>query len=222
MNQPMFWNRPRLSDVARELAAVLLAPGPTPQQWAERRETFAKLLEKSSQDEVDKAAAVLTPVVAQAGAERVGAAAVLVGALVEHGADAINGGAVIVARMQSTLDAAPAADPSAVTSVRALCAAALTCLRRSKELRKQTGSREVIKRSLDRFAAELAEASFLQDLLSVLDDEELVVLHVEPPLGFQVRISGIADNFQLHTLLCELSYAAEEMASLTARLQALK
>jgi hypothetical protein len=38
-------------------------------------------------------------------------------------------------------------------------------------------------------------------MLQVLDDEALLVLHVEQRKGFEIRISGIADNFQLHILL---------------------
>src|SRR5207244_8017644 len=44
-------------------------------------------------------------------------------------------------------------------------------------------------------------AAFLAKMLQVLDDEELVVLSPEPKMGFRVRIGGIGDNFQLHTLL---------------------
>jgi hypothetical protein len=38
-------------------------------------------------------------------------------------------------------------------------------------------------------------------VLNVLDSESLLVLHVGQKKGFDIRISGIADNFQLHTLL---------------------
>ena len=43
--------------------------------------------------------------------------------------------------------------------------------------------------------------SFVATMLQVLDDEPLLVLQVEQQKGFKVRISGIADNFQLHTML---------------------
>ncbi|MES2298961.1 MAG: hypothetical protein V4582_18085 [Pseudomonadota bacterium] len=49
--------------------------------------------------------------------------------------------------------------------------------------------------------AEGLDQSFLKIMLQVLEDEQLLVLHVEQGKGFEVRISGIADNFQLHTLL---------------------
>jgi hypothetical protein len=45
------------------------------------------------------------------------------------------------------------------------------------------------------------ERCFLATILRVLDDEPLLVLHVGQRKGFEIRISGIADNFQLHTLL---------------------
>jgi hypothetical protein len=44
---------------------------------------------------------------------------------------------------------------------------------------------------------------FLARALAVLDDEDLVVLHRASREGFEFTMSGIADNFQLHTLLAE-------------------
>ncbi|BBA96262.1 hypothetical protein RVR_1476 [Actinacidiphila reveromycinica] len=42
---------------------------------------------------------------------------------------------------------------------------------------------------------------YLRYMLAVLDDEPLVVLHRGTGTGYRVRISGLGDNFQLHTLL---------------------
>ncbi|WP_328476426.1 hypothetical protein OHA21_21845 [Actinoplanes sp. NBC_00393] len=44
-------------------------------------------------------------------------------------------------------------------------------------------------------------AAWLHGLLRVLDDEPLIVLHRATGRAFRVTISGIGDNFQLHTLL---------------------
>lgn len=44
-------------------------------------------------------------------------------------------------------------------------------------------------------------APFLVGLLRTLDGEKLAVLHRESGRGFWVTVSGVADNFQLHTLL---------------------
>jgi hypothetical protein len=50
-------------------------------------------------------------------------------------------------------------------------------------------------------AEHLNAAHWLYGLLLVLDDEELIVLHRLTGRGYRVTISGIGDNFQLHTLL---------------------
>jgi len=47
----------------------------------------------------------------------------------------------------------------------------------------------------------IGTAHWLYGLLLVLDDEPLVVLHRATGRGFRVTVSGIGDNFQLHTLL---------------------
>ncbi|MBY0460571.1 MAG: hypothetical protein K2V38_24915, partial [Gemmataceae bacterium] len=74
-------------------------------------------------------------------------------------------------------------------------------LSRSKRLRAVARTRpELLERSEAENAAS-GSGSFLTDILRVLDDELLVVLHPGERKGFEVRISGVADNFQLHTLL---------------------
>lgn len=47
----------------------------------------------------------------------------------------------------------------------------------------------------------IGTAHWLYGLLLVLDDEPLIVLHRPSGRGFRVTVSGIGDNFQLHTLL---------------------
>ena len=47
------------------------------------------------------------------------------------------------------------------------------------------------------------KAKFLAEMLRVLDDEELLALHPETGRGWKVRVAGISDNFQLHTLLAD-------------------
>ncbi|WP_430785493.1 hypothetical protein [Actinoplanes sp. G11-F43] len=43
----------------------------------------------------------------------------------------------------------------------------------------------------------------LYDMLAVLDGETVTVLHREQRRGYRVRITGVADNFQLYTLLAD-------------------
>jgi hypothetical protein len=47
----------------------------------------------------------------------------------------------------------------------------------------------------------IGTAHWLYGLLLVLDDEPLIVLHRATGRGYRVTISGIGDNFQLHTML---------------------
>lgn len=48
------------------------------------------------------------------------------------------------------------------------------------------------------------EFKCLHHALLVLDDEPLVVLHRPTGTGFLMRMSGLGDNFQLHTLLADV------------------
>lgn len=50
---------------------------------------------------------------------------------------------------------------------------------------------------------EVREVADLVTLLSILDGEELIVLHRATGRGYAVTVSGLTDNFQLHTLLAD-------------------
>jgi hypothetical protein len=74
-------------------------------------------------------------------------------------------------------------------------------LSRSKALRSAARSRpELLEQTLQVDDVAGLHRSFLAMILQVLE-ETLLVLHVEQKKGLEVRISGISDNFQLHTLL---------------------
>ncbi len=53
------------------------------------------------------------------------------------------------------------------------------------------------------FPAQTPAIECIRKLLQILDNEELIVLHPALRRGYRVRISGIGDNFQLHTLLAD-------------------
>jgi hypothetical protein len=75
-------------------------------------------------------------------------------------------------------------------------------LSRSKPLRSSARARIEMLEAVTRLdKVSFAYRSFLATMLHVLDDESLVVIHVGQRKGYLVRISGLADNFQLHTLL---------------------
>lgn len=84
-----------------------------------------------------------------------------------------------------------------------LALGAITHLSRSKALRAEARARPELLALARATDAITQTTSFLTDLLRVLDDERLVVLHPGQQRGFEARISGIADNGQLQTLLAD-------------------
>jgi hypothetical protein len=82
-----------------------------------------------------------------------------------------------------------------------LCLGAITLLARSPAKRQQVRHDTALLTQARALAGANGAAGFLTKMLQVLDDEELLILSPEPKVGFRVRIGGIGDNFQLHTLL---------------------
>ncbi|MFG2718687.1 hypothetical protein ACGFW5_10360 [Streptomyces sp. NPDC048416] len=80
---------------------------------------------------------------------------------------------------------------------------ALAVLCRSAEVRRQYAS-ALLPACRDLAALAQHDLTCLAHALAVLDDEVLVVLHRPTGTGFEVRIGGIGDNFQLHTLLAHV------------------
>jgi hypothetical protein len=75
-------------------------------------------------------------------------------------------------------------------------------LSRSKSLRAAARSQpKLLEETLKCDDVAGLHCSFLATMLQVLDNESLLVLHVDQKKGYDVRISGISDNFQLHVLL---------------------
>ena len=80
---------------------------------------------------------------------------------------------------------------------------ALAVLCRSAEVRRRDTS--ALRSACRELAAlERHDLKCLAYALAVLDDEPLVVLHRPTGTGFEVRIGGVGDNFQLHTLLAHV------------------
>ncbi|GAA2789803.1 hypothetical protein GCM10010441_13710 [Kitasatospora paracochleata] len=80
---------------------------------------------------------------------------------------------------------------------------ALAVLCRSAEVRRRHAPALLAAcRELEALA--MHDLKCLAYVLAVLDDEPLLVLHRPTRTGFEVRISGIGDNFQLHTLLAHV------------------
>ncbi|PWU50633.1 hypothetical protein DLE60_18215 [Micromonospora globispora] len=80
-------------------------------------------------------------------------------------------------------------------------ALAATTLLQIAQVRTGFPSRGQLAEAVGRVAPLRPDLQCLDGLLEVLDDEQLVVLHRPSGRGFEVTISGVGDNFQLHTLL---------------------
>jgi hypothetical protein len=74
-------------------------------------------------------------------------------------------------------------------------------LSQRKDVRAILPERARLLAATEAVAEQLNAAHWLHGLLLVLDDEELLVLHRLTGRGYRVTISGVGDNFQLHTLL---------------------
>lgn len=87
-------------------------------------------------------------------------------------------------------------------AIKLLEVAALAVLSRLKEQRKRLRDDAAIAASVRRLEA-ARDLECLAKMLRVLDDEEIVVIHPDLQRGYLIRISGIGNNFQLHTLLAD-------------------
>ncbi len=74
-------------------------------------------------------------------------------------------------------------------------------LSQRKDVRASLPERARLLAATEAVAEQFSAAHWLRGLLLVLDDEGLIVLHRLTGRGYRVTISGIGDNFQLHTLL---------------------
>ncbi len=91
----------------------------------------------------------------------------------------------------------------AFASLDLLSTAALAVLSRSKALRKQAQADIPLVQAIARFAEVGMELPCDHEMLSLLDDEQVIVLHPALARGYVIRIAGIGNNFQLHTLLAD-------------------
>ncbi|MEN3615192.1 hypothetical protein AAH979_37390 [Plantactinospora sp. ZYX-F-223] len=74
-------------------------------------------------------------------------------------------------------------------------------LAQRKEVRTALPERARLTPAIDATREHIGTAHWLYGLLLVVDDTPLTVLHRPTGRGYRVTISGIGDNFQLHTLL---------------------
>jgi hypothetical protein len=80
------------------------------------------------------------------------------------------------------------------------CTPAVACLTRDATSRKRA---QAALPPMARLAELNSDVHCLSVLMSVLDDEPFLVFHPATNQGYRLRVSGVADNFQLHTLLAD-------------------
>lgn len=83
------------------------------------------------------------------------------------------------------------------------CPAANAVLMRDVHARERLRTSDPLMTALRAFPLHTPAVECVRKLTQVLEHEELVVLHPALQRGYRVRISGLADNFQLHTLLAD-------------------
>ncbi|MBB2947737.1 hypothetical protein FB565_007508 [Actinoplanes lutulentus] len=79
----------------------------------------------------------------------------------------------------------------------------VVALLHSREVRADFPRRPEITALITRLREDRHDLQGLRNLLAILDDEPLIVVHREQRRGYRVRISGVGDNFQLYTLLAD-------------------
>jgi hypothetical protein len=183
----------------------------------------------ASPQELDKAATVVVDAAAEAVPRAGGWLAILAGALAEEGArvdgspvverlSGIASGALAFADAWGEGPPSPDEKPTAEIFGRARAAlgerasiamqcwfalpqfsmSAVTLLSRSVETRAAV---EPVDPVVDQAAEYWEQLDYVRDLRRVLDDEPLLVLDRATGQGWSVVITGLGDNFQLHTLL---------------------
>ncbi|WP_144127712.1 hypothetical protein [Catellatospora sichuanensis] len=71
------------------------------------------------------------------------------------------------------------------------------------EFRRAMSDRDKVRETAAEIAGDVPLAHWVHGLAEVLDDEPLIVLDHATGRGFRLTMSGLGDNFQLHTLLAD-------------------
>jgi len=187
----------------------------------------------------------LADVLPTASVDCAGVVALACGALVEHGGDPERPLDALLGRLPEVLAGAAAfadacraqakADDDAIErygdevaktmpaeavawgALDLFASAAIAVLARSPAARRRARARPELAKRAAAVGDLHGKAKFLAELLRVLDDEVLLVLHPETGRGWKVRIGGISDNFQLHTLLADALIGDPEKGLLSGR-----
>lgn len=172
-------------------------------------ENFKQLLTDSAQateEERNEALTSLEPVIGVADLPSAAIVALGCGGLVELGADPEIACVVIAGRLKEyvgLVSASPDVNLENDQLFQFFSMPLITMLSRAAKSRKLMRDDVAFRQDIESIAPESSVAGFLHDILNVLDDEEILVLHPGLQKGYWIKISGVSDNFQLHTLLAD-------------------
>ncbi|HEY8076887.1 MAG TPA: hypothetical protein VIF62_22325 [Labilithrix sp.] len=94
-------------------------------------------------------------------------------------------------------------DAAAWRDLPSRCLAAVSCLTRSRDLRKTVREDAALVDATLPLAEAVDEVGLLLQVLRMIDDEELVVVHAEAKRAFRVAIRDVASNAELLALLAD-------------------
>lgn len=94
-------------------------------------------------------------------------------------------------------------EAAAFDAVPRLCQAMTAFLSHSIEARRVAHANNELISACKLLPFDPGFVDFLHMLLQVMDNEEMIVLYPKLGCGYRIQISGIGDNFQLHTLLAD-------------------
>jgi hypothetical protein len=225
------FGRKSLAEQADDFIAILSAEQSEVEAAQQAAQRLVESAHGARVEQLNDVVSHLAPAVSTLGISRAALLAITCGALVEQGASAEPIAAAVVARFKQAVllalpfveaciaeggdQAAEAAvkrfapqvsermpeEGRAFISLEWLSAATLAMLSRLKTVRKQVQADQQLTQAIGRFDQVGMELPCFREMLSILDDEQIVVLHPALGRGYAVRIAGIGNNFQLHTLV---------------------
>jgi len=128
--------------------------------------------------------------------------ALTIGTILEWGADPQLAASAVLSRLHQVLER-PSPDVDRYQrTVKFLGLAAMAMLAREIPVRKAARVRPGFASAVE--GSRVDEAGFIAEILRLSDDLPLLLLHLERPEGFRVRLDGVASTHHLMTLLAEL------------------
>jgi hypothetical protein len=126
--------------------------------------------------------------------------ALICGTVVEWGADPAVAGPAVLDRLQRVLTPQEP-DPTRGRASRFLGLAAMAMLCRDEALRQAARAQPELRTALALAESWSVEAGFVGSVLRLVDDLELVVLHLPSAEGYLVRLEAVASIFHLMSLM---------------------